>query len=156
MVRAKIKPIQGDIFRYLITDGKDNSGRSIYGYGRVLTELYCAFYSNSSLRFLKPGEFAKVEDILLLDVSFVAPCTYDGYEDGTYEVLENIPLERKFKTPIYFYHRAVGENICKVFNIWDSDLKEDINIQEISPIIEQWASYSHIHILKRLGIYKKT
>jgi len=150
----KHKPIEGDLFRYIITDGKINNGLTVYGYGRVLNETTAAFYSNDAHPPRKEGVLPSVEQILALDVAFVVGCTFDGFNTGLYELLENIELESKFKQPIYFYNRSVAENKCNISDIWDSTYSKIIDISEMPVQIERWGAYSHIHIEKRLGIYR--
>ena len=154
MRRKKYKPNEGDIFRYLITDAKVNNGFAIYGYGRVLNDTTIAFYSNDAHPPRKVDSTATIEQILALDVAFVAGCTFDGFDSGLYEVLENRELEEKFRKPIYFYHRSFAENRCDVFNIWDRTDCYSVDIKDLPLHIERWGAYSHIHVEKRLGIYR--
>ncbi|MDA3876119.1 MAG: hypothetical protein PF483_03410 [Halothiobacillus sp.] len=154
MRKKKYKPVEGDIFKYLITDGAVNNGFTIYGYGRVLNSTTAAFYSNYALPPRKSGFVATVEHVLILDVAFVVGCTFDGFENGIYEVIGNVPLENKFKNPIQFYHRAVGETLCFIFNIWASADKLSMDISQVPVQIEQWVAYSHVHVEQRLGIYR--
>jgi hypothetical protein len=151
----KYKPKQGDVFRYLITPGEINNGFTIFGYGRVLDQSTAAFYSNNALPPRKVDETPTLENVLVLDVAFVVGCTYDGFDTGLYEVMENVELETKFKEPIYFYHRAVASNMCNIFDIWDSSIYKEVPIGEVPMSIERWGAYSHIHIEKRLGIYRE-
>ncbi len=155
MRKKKFKPTEGDVFRYLITDGAVNDGFTIYGYGRVLNDTTAAFYSNYALPPRKIGFVATIENVLILDVAFIVGCCYDGFENGLYEVIGNAPLEEKFKNPIYFYHRAVGETQCNIFNIWDSAQEISMHISKVPVHIEHWGAYSHIHVEKRLGIYRE-
>jgi hypothetical protein len=150
----KYKPKEGDLFRYLITDAASNDGFAVYGYGRVLDDTTAAFYSNSALPFTKRGVTDNLEDILLLDVAFIVGCTFDGFYSGLYEVIASLPLENKFKQPIYFYHRSVAENMCRVFNIWEPGKYGTLDIREVPVHIERWGAHGHIHIEKRLGIYR--
>ncbi len=151
----KYKPKQGDVFRYLITPGEINNGFTIYGYGRVLDKSTAAFYSNNALPPRKVGVSPTLENVLVLDIAFIVGCTYDGFDSGLYEVMENVELEHKFKEPIYFYHRSVGSNICQIFNIWDKNSSKEVAIGEVPVTIERWGAYSHIHVEKRLGIYRE-
>ena len=150
----KHKPIEGDLFRYVITDGEINNGITIYGYDRVLNESTAAFYSNHAHPPREVSVLPSIEQILALDVAFVVGCSFDGFDSGLYKTIENIELESKFKQPIYFYHRAVAENICNIFDIWDPTYNKHVDISEMPVQIEQWGAYSHIHIEKRLGIYR--
>jgi len=150
----KHKPKQGDVFRYLITPGEANDGFTIYGYGRVLNKTTAAFYSSHAAPPRRKDGTATVEDVLVLDVAFIVGCTFDGFDTGLYEVMANVELEGKFMEPIYFYHRSVNDNTCKVFNIWDGNTYTDISISDLPVTIELWGAYSHIHIEKRLGIYR--
>ena len=80
--------------------------------------------------------------------------SFDGFESGLYEVLENRELEEKFQRPIYFYHRSFAEKQCDVFNIWDRADCYSVDIKDLPLRIERWGAYSHIHVEKRLGIYR--
>ncbi len=154
MKKKKYIPKEGDIFRFLITSGDENNGFTIYGYGRVLNTSTAAFYSNTAHPPRKIGVTASIEQILALDVAFVVGCTFDGFDNGLYEVIGNVPLENKFKSPIYFYHRSVADDRCSLFNVWDSSNVQTVHISEMPVHIERWGTYSHIHVEKRLGIYR--
>ncbi len=154
MKKKKYKPVEGDIFKYLITDGAVNDGFTICGYGRVLNSMTAAFYSNYALPPRKVGFVATVEHVLILDVAFVVGCTFDGFDNGNYDVIGNVPLENKFKKPIQFYHRAFGKTECRIFNIWDSDKETSMDIRKVPVHIEHWGAYSHVHVEQRLGIYR--
>ncbi len=151
----KHRPKQGDVFRYIITPGEINNGFTVYGYGRVLNNTTAAFYSNNALPPRKVSESPNLDSVLVLDVAFVVGCTFDGFDSGLYEVIGNVELERKFKEPIYFYHRSVGEDSCDVFSIWDSGSYMKVSIEDVPVTIERWGSFSHIHVEKRLGIYRE-
>lgn len=146
---------EGDLFRYRLFDDTNASDRAVYAYGRVLDPVTAAFYSNRALPAMKPGEFPPIEAILGLDVAFVVGCAFDGFEDGRYEVIANAPLEPRFREPIRFYHRAVGEDICEVFDIWRPGESEELHISEVPAQVEQWAAYRHEHIERRLGYCRR-
>jgi len=84
--------------------------------------------------------------------------TEDGFYNRKWKVIGNSPLEELLKEPIYFYHMSFISTECRVFEMWGDHNKETIiKESECEKMnwghfgIEQWASYSTEHIIKRLN-----
>jgi hypothetical protein len=153
----------GDVFRF----AHSFEGHRVHFYGRVIVDHHAAFYTNSALDHIarrrvqdahRRGELPrpedrefKLEDVKLLDVAFIGSC-YGGFAAGKYRLLGNVPLEDKFKQPLYFYHRAVGDDVCRVFDIWRPREEREVDIAELDPRIERWSALGHYDVLLRLGL----
>ncbi len=141
LIKRMPKLNEGDIFKFRIND-------KVTRYGRVIKEGFLVFYGMGMLRC---GVKPQLEDIVKFDIKLVIGSTCYVFLTKKYKVIGNLPLEEKFKQPVYFYHRSAYQDICEIFNIWEASVYTKKHINEIHPQIEQWSSYSHYHILKRLG-----
>ena len=167
IVRREPKFNEGDVFYF---EAPDAPGYRLYG--RHLTEYDHVFYrftaANDARSVRASAAMTKIlaedptaswrefpefelEDILLMDVAFIGNC-YEGIVSRKFRVIGNLPLEEKFKRPIYFYHRGVGSSVCNVFDIWNPNEYKEMYIEDVPPHVERWHTYSFEHILTRLGV----
>lgn len=128
---------QGDVFRLPLDDER-------YAFGRVLTKTERAFYRYVSQRKRPP-----LEEILRSEVMFVVGSTDDGFARRKWHVIANAPIEDRLRSPTYLYHRAVGEDVCTVFDIWMP------GHETIKPVTEcrgyeRWGSWAAAHCRDRI------
>lgn len=129
---------QGDLFRFRIDDQR-------YGFGRVLTETERAIY-----QFTSEEKRPALEEVITSDVLFVVGSTDDGFARRQWHVIGNAPLEEHLTRPIYFFHQAVGDNLCGVYNIWDPEHAPTRKHIDECQDLEQWGAWSSNHIIDRV------
>lgn len=128
---------EGDVFRLPLGDGR-------YAFGRVLTENERAFY-----RFTSDLKRPPLESIVQSQVLFVVGSTDDGFASRKWFVIGNRPIEERLRGPIRFYHQAVGDDYCTVFNIWDPGHEVRKPASECGNY-EQWGAWSAVHCRDRV------
>lgn len=167
IVRRKTKLKSGDIFKFtaLVRYFPDGSSEKQFCYGRYITAGIAAFYSTRNIdaeifqrerkKGLKRSKFnnePELNDFYKLDIKFIEDCS-DGFYNKKYRVIGNLPLEDKFKKPIYFYHRSISSRLCRVFNIWVKHEYKEVDISELDIRIPQSIPKTHEQILKEYGYH---
>ncbi|MBS2011371.1 MAG: immunity 26/phosphotriesterase HocA family protein [Deltaproteobacteria bacterium] len=128
---------EGDIFRLRLDAER-------YAFGRRLTQLERAFY-----RFTSPSKRPPPNEIVESEVLFVVGSTDNGFASREWHVIGNLPLEERLRRPTHFYHRAVGEDVCTVFDVWHRDAVTRKHVSECKDL-EQWGAWSAHHIRDRI------
>lgn len=138
LTRRVPKLKEGDFFLFPI-------GNSMWGYGRVLDSIHRAFY-----KFHTKEKTKDLDVIQPNGIAFVVGSTDDEFASRKWKIIGNRPLEERLKQPILFFHQAVGSDECLVFDIWKMHLQRPVHESECIGM-EQWGSWSGIHILERLN-----
>lgn len=128
---------EGDVFRLPLDDGR-------YAFGRVLTRTERAFY-----RFTSSKRRPSLDEIVASDVLFVVGSTDDGFASRRWFVIGNKPIEERLRRPTCFFHQAVGNDWCTVFDIWDRAHETRKPAAECRAF-EQWAAWSALHCRDRV------
>ena len=137
LVKRPPKLAPGDVFRLPLGDGR-------YGFGRVLTATDRAFYAFTSTERRPP-----LGDILGSQLLFVVGSTDDGFARRQWFVIHHRPLEQRLRAPVFFYHQAVGADVCTVFDIWQPGHDESRPVSACTEL-EPWAAWSAHHCRDRL------
>ncbi len=157
----------GDVFCFSPPDN-----RTLVLYGRHLTQFHQLYYDlHAGQEAIKnrviqafAGSFEtgqgepdqvnrefELNDVLNMSPAFVASCM-DGFWRHKFRVLGNVPLEAKLLLPIQLYERAVGEDLCRVYDLWHPENKVDVHVRDLPLSTTRSSSVTFETILLKLGI----
>lgn len=158
----------GDVFRCCVASSK------VVLYGRVINDIYAAFYHKNSERkamnsryaerlaknyrdqvaldYSEPVDF-QLDDVKRMDVAFIGSC-YLGFLDRIFRVIGNIELENKFLQPIFLYSNGdLGANTRFVWDIWNPENKMEKKLTDIPVEVFQSRSYDSQDLIKHWLTY---
>ena len=166
LIKREPKLEPGDVFCFSPPDN-----RALVLYGRHLTQFHQLYYdfqagheainnrviqafASSRTGHGEPDQVNRefeLNDVLNMSPAFVASCM-DGFWRHKFRVLGNVPLEAKLLLPIQLYDRAVGTDVCRVYDLWHPENKVDVHVRDL-PVSTTRASFVTFEtILLKLGI----
>ena len=91
-----------------------------------------------------------LEDVVNMDIGLVSHFPSE-FEELKPIVIGNIPLESRYRKPMYFYtHTEIGK--CRVFDVFKPDRSLHVPFEEVPAGIPRWNDFGLKETLKRLGV----